>query len=160
MPRNPNTERAKRMAANRAISKNYIYFILQGPNVWGERIPWDGKSFVKIGLTTRLRERLESLQCGNPVPLQFLGCIEGGRELEKKLHAYFSEFRSVGEWFKYTHKVAQYIHSLHLFTVKGNCEPVDVETDLKVYSYGCECTWDIEDFLEATGNSQRTTWRI
>ena len=162
MPRNPTTQRAQR------IRDGFIYFILQGKDSWEhltraefENMVWDGVSFVKVGRAVDVRKRLESLQCGNPMGLQLLGCVRGGPKLEGKLHRWFKPYRhSCGEWFLYSYRVAQYINSLHLYKPNGNCEPKDVLNaftfpagDLAQFEkefemlLGCECVWAIEDHL-------------
>jgi hypothetical protein len=58
-----------------------------------------GAGLTKIGLTTDLDERLRMLQAASPVALTLMLVIEGGREVERKLHAQFDAFRRHGEWF-------------------------------------------------------------
>lgn len=43
--------------------------------------------FIKIGVNTKRRasERLNTLQCGNPLPIRPLGFLEGGRSMERNL---------------------------------------------------------------------------
>ena len=110
-----------------------------------ENMVWDGVSFVKVGRTVDVRKRLESLQCGNPMGLQLLGCVKGGPELEGNLHRWLKPYRhSCGEWFQYSYRVAQYINALHLYKLDGNCEPHNLTDEMLL---GCECVWTIEDHL-------------
>jgi len=142
MPRNPNSERAVQMAEKRRTMPTWIYFILHGEDVWGECVGWDGLSFVKIGRAVEnCRNRMSHIQCGNPVPLKFLGCIPGSPELEREVHSYFKPFRHCGEWFSYNFPVANFINSLHLFNIDGNCEP---KGDLLL---GCNCEADLEELM-------------
>lgn len=55
--------------------------------------------FVKIGTTRNLQGRLDSLATGCPFPLEVLGSGEGGRGLERQLHARLKHARAHGEWF-------------------------------------------------------------
>ena len=151
MPRNPTTQRAQR------IRDGFIYFILQGKDSWEhltraefENMVWDGVSFVKVGRAVDVRKRLESLQCGNQMGLQLLGCGKGGPELEGKLHRWLRPYRhSCGEWFQYSYRVAQYINGLHLYKLDGNCEPHNFpDLHLSEMLLGCECVWVIEDLLK------------
>ena len=143
MPRNPNSERAKKMADRRASNITWIYFILHGEDVWGENIGWDGLSFVKIGRAVEnCRNRMSHIQCGNPVSLKFLGCMPGDSKLEHELHKYLKPFRhGCGEWFNYMFPVANFINSLHLFNIDGNCEP---KGDVLL---GCNCEADLEELM-------------
>jgi len=69
-----------------------VYFIQSGD---------DGP--VKIGLAQNPRNRLAGLQTSHPVKLKLLAFIlQGGRDLEKSLHARFRSSRLNGEWFTLT----------------------------------------------------------
>jgi len=75
----------------------YVYFIRQGAG--------NGKGPIKIGMASNLERRLNTLQTGNPVELNFIACIpcdsrEEARELERKLHDFFRGSKIRGEWFK------------------------------------------------------------
>lgn len=59
----------------------------------------EGTSFVKIGLTKRLENRMTSLQTANPRAITLIGALPGGRALEKELHRRFDRWRVRGEWF-------------------------------------------------------------
>lgn len=54
---------------------------------------------VKIGVALDPAERLRDLQTAAHEPLELLATIEGGRELEQRLHRTFAASRSSGEWF-------------------------------------------------------------
>lgn len=57
-------------------------------------------SFMKIGHTREgLRERLRSLQTGNPHRLEVVATMPGGPTDERHLHTSLSTFRVRGEWF-------------------------------------------------------------
>jgi hypothetical protein len=68
---------------------NKIYFIRQGP---------DGP--IKIGVSSRPKKRLTTLQTANPTDLVLLGIIRGGEEVEQKLHERFKSFLIRGEWYR------------------------------------------------------------
>lgn len=62
----------------------------------------DGEHY-KIGYTAgEPRERLKTLQTGNPRRLSLVGTFFGDRAVEAALHARFSTIRVVGEWFALT----------------------------------------------------------
>ena len=154
------TDRAKRMR-----NSGYVYFILQGFDHWEFRSDreayknraWDGKSYVKIGYSNDVRNRLEALQCGNPMKLKLLGYVEGGTGLERDIHSWLRPYRHCRgncenacncEWFEYSYRVAQYINALHLFKLDGGCSPsCGMEFDEMLM--GCECVWKIEDHLSS-----------
>jgi hypothetical protein len=61
-----------------------------------------GSNTVKIGRTVNLEKRFASIQTMSPVPLVVLWTHPGGSDLESKLHQFFEEIRSHGEWFVFT----------------------------------------------------------
>jgi excisionase family DNA binding protein len=64
---------------------------------------------IKIGTTLFVAGRLKALRTGSPIPLRFLGCIEGDASEEQKLHARFAEYREHGEWFQDVPKLRKFI---------------------------------------------------
>ena len=70
---------------------NVVYVI--GPD------PLYPGAFVKIGVSNRVRERLQKFQCGSPVRLAVLWAVPGDRTLEQWLHREFEDRRQHGEWF-------------------------------------------------------------
>jgi hypothetical protein len=67
------------------------------------------ESFVKIGAAACPATRLAQLQLANPQTLTLLGTVEGGRELERRLHAMFSKFHHRGEWYEMSSAIYNYI---------------------------------------------------
>ena len=67
----------------------YVYFIQRTDRVGP----------VKIGHSRRPSERLSSLMAWSPYPLQIVALIEGGEELERRLHAHLRLHHSHREWF-------------------------------------------------------------
>lgn len=59
-----------------------------------------GTNRIKLGFSTKPKERLAQLQTGSPFPLQMLACWPGSRARENRLHRYMAQFRQVGEWFE------------------------------------------------------------
>lgn len=70
---------------------------------------------IKIGISTRLRQRVTSLQTVVPYGLGEVWYCPGGRTLEKALHALFAEHRLPGEWFKDTPSIRAKIVELGCF---------------------------------------------
>lgn len=79
-------------------SGSYVYFLL-APEV----------NAVKIGKTKNLLQRLQALQTGCPVRLSLLGWVPGYSVEEKVLHSYFDELWLLGEWFRHSDPLTQYI---------------------------------------------------
>lgn len=56
--------------------------------------------YIKIGWSTDVAARVESLQMGFPEKLQLLLAFKGTRAMEKQLHEKFVSYRVRGEWFR------------------------------------------------------------
>lgn len=56
-------------------------------------------NLVKIGFSEKIRSRVQAIISAVPVPVEFVGYMPGGRDLEKHLHETFSDTRFSGEWF-------------------------------------------------------------
>lgn len=59
-----------------------------------------GTPFVKIGISTRRRNRLKELQIGCPFPLAYLAVAEWPNSDEIRIHRVLRAHRAKGEWFK------------------------------------------------------------
>lgn len=96
---------AKKRAAQEAKSKKprkgQIYFIQQGDN-----------GPIKIGYSTNPEKRLQTLNTASPYPLKLLHTIQGGKNLEKELHARFADTQLDGEWFEDSEELLAYIEFL------------------------------------------------
>ncbi len=54
---------------------------------------------IKIGTTTNLLRRFNTIQSNSPVPLKLVHYMDGGRVEESMLHEKFKDERLWGEWF-------------------------------------------------------------
>ena len=157
--------------------RSYIYFIKHGPagddllDLCNEY--WDGETYVKIGRATNLRTRLGGIQCGNPIELDFLGCMYGDDLEEKELHRFLRKYRARGEWFRFSAPVAQFISNLNLFNIWGKvedkCDDVTYEDyDRETAStfevagtdqltMGCEHTSEMADMLDELDSPRTLT---
>ena len=54
---------------------------------------------VKIGYTTKLKNRMAALRTGSPVPIKLFALIFADASLEARLHEHFKTSRKHGEWF-------------------------------------------------------------
>jgi len=54
---------------------------------------------VKIGYTTKLKNRMAALRTGSPVPIKLFALIFADASLETRLHEHFEASRKHGEWF-------------------------------------------------------------
>jgi Meiotically Up-regulated Gene 113 (MUG113) protein len=69
---------------------SHVYFI--------RPVGMDGP--VKIGVSSWPYERRATLMSWSPIPLEVVATINGDRELEKRFHAAFWDYRRHGEWFE------------------------------------------------------------
>lgn len=60
--------------------------------------PQDSK--VKIGISRDVESRMAAIKASCGMDLRLLGCMNGGRTLERMLHSKFSALRVTGEWFR------------------------------------------------------------
>ncbi len=67
---------------------------------------------LKIGVTTRLEDRIADLQIGCPFALNLLVTAPGGMMTERALHTHFSEYWERGEWFRYAGHLRATVESL------------------------------------------------
>lgn len=89
--------------------KNYqfVYFLRQ-------------EEFVKIGFTMDPLSRQSGLQVGSPKVHNLIALIEGGKDLEKHLHDLFKDSWEIGDWFKITPKITEWLteHLGQLLTIE------------------------------------------
>lgn len=79
----------------------YLYAIQQGEN-----------GPIKLGLAKDPRERLKTLQQGNPERLHGLAAWRALRLEERQLHEEFAADRLVGEWFRPTPELVDFVLKL------------------------------------------------
>lgn len=68
--------------------------------------------YIKIGYTHNIKYRLSQLQTSCPVKLIVLGLIQGTIEDEAFYHKKFIHLCTIGEWFKHTKEIDDFIYSL------------------------------------------------
>lgn len=67
---------------------------------------------VKIGVTTRLKNRMLSLRNSSPVPVKLFAVVFADQALELELHKHFAKARKHGEWFEITPELEHCIRDL------------------------------------------------
>lgn len=69
---------------------------------------------IKIGYTSKddVKERIANLQTSHHEQLHLLGIMAGDKEIETKLHLFYSPHRIRGEWFESTPQVLMFIMGL------------------------------------------------
>lgn len=68
---------------------------------------------IKIGFSTRLRERFAQLKVLHKTPMTILGIVNNSNSSEEfKIHAQLSNSRATGEWFHPTEEVMNFVESL------------------------------------------------
>ncbi len=80
------------MVKTKINQDGYVYFIR------------DGLGHIKIGKTTDLKKRLDTLQTANPMKLEFwygihFQTLKEAEEVEESFHNLFADYRLQGEWF-------------------------------------------------------------
>jgi hypothetical protein len=68
---------------------------------------------VKIGFSTDVNQRLDSLQGGSPDELKVIGCWLGDVTDEKKIHSRFADCRLHREWFRPTDELLSLVAALN-----------------------------------------------
>lgn len=76
------------------VGGDLVYFVL-APSV----------DLVKIGVSNDPFRRLHTMKPLSPVPLELIGCIEGGAKREAELHEELALYRERDEWFRFEGKV-------------------------------------------------------
>ena len=79
------------------LMQGYVYFVACAEPDCRKVHP-----FIKIGHTTKMKDRLATLQTGSPVELRFVGHIksEDHLSLENHFHKTFHNAWLYGEWFR------------------------------------------------------------
>lgn len=81
---------------SRATGETFIYFVRAG-------------EFVKIGQSTRWKERVEEIQIGSPYTIVPLLVLISAPSLERTLHNRFRHDHFRGEWFRLGDALRTYI---------------------------------------------------
>jgi hypothetical protein len=68
--------------------------------------------FIKIGFTTNLPQRLESLPFGTPHEVTLLHDMPGSFDFEVDMHRKFKHLRVKGEWFRAEQELLDFIEEL------------------------------------------------
>lgn len=83
---------------------------------------------IKIGRTSDLKKRVESLATMSPVPISLVGYIEDIGDAERRLHEELARHRTHGEWFKpHREVVAAIQRELAEATAGPPIEPHEIE---------------------------------
>jgi len=83
-------EKLKKIRSNRKV-----YFILSGNK-------------VKVGFSEYPESRIGAIKTSRP-DAKLLGYIDGGTDIEKRIHLELQSWSAGREWFYYTHEVQQII---------------------------------------------------
>jgi len=67
---------------------------------------------IKIGRTTKLKQRMLTLSAQCPIKLTLVASVKYDRDFEQRLHRYFNDIRSHGEWFYAESRLLDYIRTL------------------------------------------------
>ena len=82
---------------------------------------------IKIGSSMEPVKRFRTLLHTNAAALKYVGeCHTGGFPLEKKLHEWFSRWRSHGEWFHVDEDLLDLLDHLDIFTYQRDLITEDI----------------------------------
>ncbi len=76
--------------------------------------------FVKIGTTVALAHRMSALATGSPLDMVLLGWLEGGKDLEERLHLQVDAHAETGEWFRLSPGVRDLLREVRIETLARN----------------------------------------
>ena len=79
---------AKARKKKRIAQNSKVYFIREG-----------AVGPFKIGISSKVKKRMTTLQTANSEELFLMGVIVGGEEIEDALHQRFEKFLKRGEWY-------------------------------------------------------------
>jgi hypothetical protein len=83
------------------MAKGYVYFIISPIN-----------GMVKVGFTDDHPDvRLRRIRATSPVPLEPMGVLPGGLDVERQIHHRFAYLHSHGEWFRLGAAMAAFIRA-------------------------------------------------
>ena len=97
---NETVEKIDKSSAKSNVLSKFIYFIKSG-------------KYIKIGISSNVFHRLNSLQSASPTKLSVLGIIKDStHKTEKEIQDKFKSLRVEGEWFVYGKSLKKYIEEL------------------------------------------------
>lgn len=110
---------------------------------------------IKIGKSKTVSKRLVALSRQYKISLKLLGVVSGGSVAESDLHIQFSADRIIGEWFKPTKELLEFIE---IKTVSlGNLDDlIEVKTEPKIFLMGKN---NIPIILEKKGWTRYRLWQ-
>jgi len=91
-------DKNRKRPSARLAQKGEIYFIASGRK-------------VKIGFTTKIKDRIASLQTGCPDGMKLIGTLPATLDRERMVHAQFASLRRRGEWFDLTGSLSDFLAS-------------------------------------------------
>lgn len=94
---------AESTLAAKRFAQSGVYFLQELPRETG---------CIKIGWSENVTSRIASLQTGNSKKLHLLFVLEGNASDERRLHRWFSEYRTIGEWFLCVGEVKDFVDAV------------------------------------------------
>lgn len=67
---------------------------------------------IKIGYTTSVKKRMNTLQTSSPKKLTLLAEMQGSRTFEREIHNKFHHIKMTGEWFRPEQELMNFIQDL------------------------------------------------
>lgn len=79
---------------------------------------------IKIGYSSGLAKRVQTIISGSPVEVSFLGHMPGDREVEHHLHSVFESERFSGEWFVASERLLTFVGLVSVPTMPADAPTV------------------------------------
>ena len=76
---------------------------------------------IKIGLASDANKRLKTLEASSPLRLEIIATLEGGKEVECRLHERFLGQQSHYEWFHWSASLQETVDQINagIFDIEG-----------------------------------------
>lgn len=117
---------------------------------------------IKIGFTSKLKERLSLLKCGNHADLCCVAQVDGGSNVEEFFHKLFFKKRVKGEWFRLSvEEVHKAIYDNRVFIIKLQ-EKTEKEMNWEIDGKNLDC-FDAWEYIQKNSDAikkQRAAFRL
>jgi len=119
---------------------------LQYGQAWTYLVGSRQHRIVKIGVTTRLKQRMSSLRNSSPAPIKLFAVVFGSPKIETALHEKFAKDRQHGEWFTLTDEISEFIEDVKTGEIGKHVDaslfPETIEQRIKDLVHGIKCRED------------------
>jgi hypothetical protein len=104
----------------------YVYFVQVG-----------SRGDIKIGYSTNIMKRMNSLSSSMPENIKLLGYITGDLNREKELHKMFRILNVKGEWFRCDKSIIEYLNLVNEMRMQtGMMVHIELDENMNTCLYG------------------------